>query len=76
MSFLRKLVFFFVSSETAAKMQAESRRWLATCPNCRRETSIWDLGGLRYKAAGTKTTRLRCAGCGQTGWHAIAYRAQ
>lgn len=74
MSFLRKLVFFFVSRETAMKMEAESRRWLAVCPNCQRATSIWDLGGLRYKAAGTKMTRLTCSGCKQSGWHTVEYR--
>lgn len=56
------------SPELFAAMQRESRLWKAQCPHCRAETSIWEMGGVRYKALGEPKKRMRCPGCGQTGW--------
>ena len=61
----------FAGAETAAAMEAHSRAWLVECPNCGHERSIWELGGIRYKAAGNPRTRLRCPKCGQAGWHKV-----
>ncbi|HEY8600893.1 MAG TPA: phage terminase large subunit family protein [Thermomicrobiales bacterium] len=58
----------------SAAMEAESREWLVRCPACGHEQSIWDLGGVRYKARGTKKTFLRCPNCRSFGWHTV-YRA-
>jgi len=69
---LRNLFLRFLSPARRAAMEAESRAWKATCPNCGRKTSIWDLGGIRYKAVGKPLTGLRCAGCGKFRMHRIA----
>jgi ribosomal protein S27E len=61
----------FAGAETAAAMEAHSRAWLVRCPNCGHERSIWELGGIRYKAAGNPRLRLTCPNCGQAGWHAV-----
>ena len=58
-------------AETAAAMEAHSRAWLVECPNCGHQRSIWELGGIRYKATGNPRTRLRCPKCGQAGWHKV-----
>ena len=60
-------------AETAAAMEAHSRAWLLHCPDCGHERSIWDIGGIRYKAAGNPRTRtrMRCPKCGKTGWHKV-----
>jgi len=57
--------------EGAAAAEAESRAWLVTCPNCGFSRSVWEMGGTRYKAAGTARWRFRCPNCGQMGWHQV-----
>lgn len=56
-------------------MEAESREWLVRCPACGFEPSVWELGGIRYKARGTKKQFRRCTACGQIGWHTV-YRSR
>jgi ribosomal protein S27E len=63
-----------VAAETAAAMEAHSRAWLVECPHCAHVRSIWDLGGVRYKAAGKPRNYLRCPACGKGGWHRV-YKA-
>jgi len=69
---LRSLILRFMSPARRAAAEAESRAWMATCPSCGQSSSIWDLGGLRYKAAGKPLRRLRCRSCGKAGWHQVA----
>ena len=57
--------------EGAAAAEAESRAWLVTCPNCGFSRSVWEMGGIRYKAAGTARRLLSCPNCGQRGWHQV-----
>ena len=56
-------------------MEAESREWMVRCRSCGFERSIWALGGVRWKAAGTKWTWGRCPNCGKRGWHKVYWRA-
>lgn len=69
----RKPGFFLrlLGAEGAAAAEAESKAWLVTCPNCSFSRSVWEMGGVRYKAAGTSRRLLRCPQCGQTGWHLV-----
>lgn len=55
-------------------MEAESRAWMVRCPHCGFERSVWDAGGIRYKAAGTSRQYRRCTSCGKRGWHKICWR--
>ncbi len=75
LSFAQRLFTGLVDDETAAAMEAHSRAWLVTCPNCGHVRSIWDLGGIRYKAAGNPRTYQRCPGCGKGGWHRVSKAA-
>lgn len=50
---------------TYVAMEAESREWIVHCPKCGHEVSVWDIGGIRYKAAGEPVWRRRCLGCGE-----------
>lgn len=56
------------SPELFAAMQRESRLWKAECPNCRADTPLWEMGGVRYKAIGEPRKRMRCPKCGRAGW--------
>lgn len=56
--------------EGAAAAEAQSKAWLLVCPNCGFSRSIWEMGGIRYKATGGTALKLvHCPSCGQTGWH-------
>ena len=74
MRWVRRWILACVSNTTAAAMEAESRRWWVQCPQCHHAVSVWDLGGLRWKASGSPQTRRVCPACGQRGWHRIQYR--
>ena len=75
MGLLRKLILSVVSDKMAAAMEADSRAWILTCPACGYEISIWDLGGIRYKATGNQRTFMKCLKCGKRVWHRTAKRA-
>ena len=47
----------------ADAMEAESREWVSDCV-CGRTFSVWDVGGIRFKAKGSPKQRLRCPDCG------------
>lgn len=43
--------------------EAESRSWVLRCP-CGHEAVVWEVGGIRYKAAGNPWRKGRRAACG------------
>jgi hypothetical protein len=47
-------------------IERESREWRARCPKCLREVSVWDVGGVRFKAAGNPSRRIGCPHCSTT----------
>ncbi|MDJ0908570.1 MAG: hypothetical protein QNI99_05230 [Woeseiaceae bacterium] len=63
---LRKLIVRFFPN-LAAKIEADSRRWMIHCKHCGFEQSVWDAGGIRYKARGTVWRYGKCANCGKSG---------
>jgi predicted RNA-binding Zn-ribbon protein involved in translation (DUF1610 family) len=62
-------------AKLAADMQAASQRWMFVCPNCGFERSYWEVGGIRWKAAGNPRNLLRCPNCGRNTWHITDYKA-
>ena len=72
MSLIQKLVTAIVPRSVAQDMEAESRTWQMRCPRGH-EFSVWDAGGIRYKAAGKPTRLMRCPHCGARSW-ATLYR--
>ena len=72
----QKLFTGLVSPATAAKMQAESETWVYQCPYCGFERSVWDAGGVRYKASGTARVLRRCPQCGRLAWQRVVRRAE
>ncbi|MCL4187316.1 MAG: hypothetical protein KJZ85_06875 [Rhodobacteraceae bacterium] len=72
MSGLRDFIHRLLPPAWRQRAEAESREWLATCPHCGAQTSVWELGGMRWGGAGTKRSRLTCRACGRRGWHRIA----
>jgi hypothetical protein len=52
-------------------MEKDSRLWKLRCLTCRSEISIWDAGGIRYRAAGRSWTLRRCRACGRITCHDV-----
>lgn len=68
MNFFQRLVTRFLPDA-----EAESRKWVFTCPNCQQESDIWEIGGVRYKAYSKgKWTGIKCPKCGQ--FHMMAVK--
>jgi ribosomal protein S27E len=71
MGVVQRIVTSIVPRTWAESMKAESSAWMVRCPNCQFEQSVWDRGGIRWKAAGSPRWRLTCPQCGQRGWHTV-----
>jgi hypothetical protein len=70
---LRELILRVVSPATAARMEADSRSWRIRCPDGH-ERSMWEAGGIRWKAAGSPRKLIYCPDCKRWRWHRV-YRA-
>jgi hypothetical protein len=64
-----------VSSDMAAELAADSRRWVWECRNCGHRRSVWEAGGIRYKGSGRERQLETCTQCRVTGVHRF-YRAE
>jgi hypothetical protein len=76
MSRIQQLITRFAPRDWAHSMETASRDWMVQCQSCGFERSVWELGGIRWKASGTKRTFGRCSNCGQLSWHKVYHRAR
>ncbi len=76
MSFSQRIAERFTSARRFAAMERESREWILTCPECGHERDVWEIGGIRHKAA-SKEKRMgaRCPACGKKSMHPVERRA-
>lgn len=74
MTSLQKLVVAILPKKWAASLESESRTWIMRCSSCGLERSVWEAGGIRWKAAGSVRRYLFCPKCGRSQWHAIYKR--
>lgn len=58
-----------VSTDMAAEMAADSRRWVWECRNCGHRRSVWEMGGIRYKGSGYRRQLALCSACGRASVH-------
>jgi len=71
MSFFQRLFTAILPRRWAESMEAHSRSWMVRC-SCGFARSIWELGGIRWKAAGGRPrTYMKCPQCGQWSWHKV-----
>lgn len=70
MSTIQKIFTTILPASWAQSMEADSRSWMVRCP-CGFAQSIWDLGGIRWKAKGNPRTYRTCPNCQQTSWHTV-----
>jgi len=75
MSLVQRLMMKILPARWAEDMRADSERWKIRCPSCGHERSIWEIGGIRWRAAGQPRRLWRCRECGKVAWH-IIYRKE
>lgn len=71
LSLWQKIFKMIASEETFRSIEAESRLWTLQCSNCKFERSIWEMGGVRWKAEGSPRVYRACPNCSQKNWHTI-----
>jgi uncharacterized Zn finger protein len=71
MSFLQELLQAIVPQRWADQIKAESHSWMLRCAACGLERSVWETGGVRWKAAGRPSRLMRCPQCGRVTWHTV-----
>jgi hypothetical protein len=71
MSNIQKLFMAILPPTWAASMQADSRLWMVRC-GCGSAISLWDIGGIRWKATGNQRTYRSCSKCGKYSWQIIS----
>jgi hypothetical protein len=71
MSGIQRLAKALLPESLSADMEAHSRQWKVMCQTCGTSVSIWDLGGIKYKAVGQSRTVRRCRKCGKVRWHIV-----
>ena len=69
MSGIQKL-FTTLFRGKAAEIEAESRQWILR-GECGHEYSVWEAGGVRWKAKGYAHVYRRCLVCGRASSHSI-----
>ncbi len=69
---IQRFVLAVVPAKWADSVKAESMSWMVRCP-CGFSLSVWDMGGIRWKASGRPKRYALCRGCGEKTWHAIYY---
>ena len=75
MTSIQKFFVAILPPRWAAAMEAESRSWIARC-SCGFARSIWDMGGIRWGAAGQPRRYLSCPQCGKASWHTVSREKQ
>ena len=71
---LRDIILWFMPPKMRAEAEADSRKWGAACPRCQAVSSVWDMGGIRYKASGNKVALARCSKCGKASFMRLEKR--
>jgi hypothetical protein len=74
MSLIQKFFMAVFPASWARSMEADSREWMIRC-RCGFERSIWEIGGIRWKARGTSRNYMRCPKCGRRSWHTTYRKA-
>jgi len=67
-SALQKFFKSILGKTLSADIEAESRLWMMQCPECKFERSVWEMGGVRWKAAGNPRKLMPCPNCGKKVW--------
>ena len=63
---VQRVVLSILPRRWGENMQRDSQVWRVRCCTCNHSTSIWDAGGIRWKALSVgKRIMIRCRQCNQ-----------
>ena len=71
MTFIQKLLKTILPRTMIEDIETESRSWEVKCSQCGYERSIWNTGGIRWKAKGKPKRLMHCPKCGKYHWHTV-----
>jgi len=71
MSGLQNLLVSILPSGWRESLETGSRSWRTRCSGCGYESNVWDMGGIRWKAAGSSRRLMRCTSCARLGMHRV-----
>ncbi len=63
LSIPQRIMKLFSSSARFEAIKKESMEWQIECPECGEFTSMWELGGVRYRDSGNPSMRLNYPKC-------------
>lgn len=72
MSFLQRIFLAVLPKSWGDSAEADSRAWKISC-SCGHARSVWDMGGIRWKAAGEPRKYMKCSKCGERSWHQVTF---
>lgn len=75
MTFIQQFLTAILPKTWAEDLRAESLTWFMRC-TCGFERSIWEIGGIRWKASGSPQRRMTCPQCGQRTWHTVYQKSE
>jgi DNA-directed RNA polymerase subunit RPC12/RpoP len=73
MSLIQRMMMAILPKTWAEDMRRDSLRWHIICTDCGHKRSIWEIGGIRWKAVGNSRTYFRCVQCGKHTWQRLEY---
>jgi hypothetical protein len=74
MTLVQRLVMAIAPKSWGRAIREESERWLLRCPECRQARSVWEAGGIRFKALSVRRqVWAYCPQCGRSRAMSLAY---
>ena len=74
MTAIQKIFLKILPQKWAEDMRKESEGWKIRCETCGQSRSVWEAGGIRWKAASVgKKMRVFCKQCGDMRTAAVEF---
>ncbi len=70
MSLSQRFLTAILPKSWAEDMRRDSMAWKIRCP-CGHERSVWECGGIRWKAKGNPQRLMTCPDCDKATWHTV-----
>jgi len=70
-----KFLKFILPERAFIAVRDGTRLWLIECP-CGHKRDLWDVGGVRYKAAGEPRNYCKCPKCDKGTWHKVRKKTE
>lgn len=72
MGLIQRFILAIMPKGLAGEIWAASESWKIRCLTCGASRSVWEVGGVRWKAASIgKRTLIRCSQCDRLRWAAV-----